>query len=138
MSFVNRGVEESEGTSWLAVFFMLICVSLSSVAQLFYKFGMETASFKNFYSVVRTVFFNWPVPLGLFLYGVALIFLILSFQRGELSVLYPLFALSYVFVSFLSPLFFNSDYMTFINWIGIFLIVVGVSLIGRGGGVGEG
>ena len=58
--------------------------------------------------------------------------MIIAFKGGELSVLYPIIATSYVWVSIASPFFFETDYMTTSKWIGVFVIIGGISLIGWG------
>ena len=55
----------------------------------------------------------------------------LALRDGQLSVLYPIIALTYVWVTILSPMFFN-DVINAYKVIGVGLIVVGVSFIGLG------
>ena len=57
--------------------------------------------------------------------------LVLALRDGQLSVLYPIIALTYVWVTILSPMFFN-DIINAYKIIGVGLIVVGVSFIGLG------
>jgi drug/metabolite transporter (DMT)-like permease len=58
--------------------------------------------------------------------------MLIAFRGGELSVLYPLIALSYVWVAILSKIFLG-DMMNPFKWAGIIFIMAGVSLIGIGG-----
>ena len=51
---------------------------------------------------------------------------------GEVSVLYPLLAMSYVWVSLLS-IWFLGEVMTSVKWMGVMGIILGVSFIGIGG-----
>ncbi len=55
----------------------------------------------------------------------------LALRDGQLSVLYPIIALTYVWVTILSPMFFN-DVINAYKVIGVGLIVAGVSFIGLG------
>ena len=57
--------------------------------------------------------------------------LVLALRDGQLSVLYPIIALTYVWVTVLSPMFFN-DIINVYKVVGVGLIVVGVSFIGLG------
>lgn len=68
---------------------------------------------------------------GVFLYGIATVIFIPALRGGELSILYPLVSVTYIWVSLLSVRFLNEK-MNFKKWLGIFLIIVGVSLIGIG------
>ena len=105
-----------------AVFMMLFCTLLTSIAQIFLKKGAM---------LLPTLFTNWQLLIGCFLYGSAAIIFIIALKGGELSVLYPIIATSYVWVSLLSGYFFNES-ITPLKWLGILSIVIGVSLIGKG------
>jgi drug/metabolite transporter (DMT)-like permease len=74
---------------------------------------------------------NWNLIFGLFLYGCSYIISIPAFKGGDLSVLYPLVSLSYIWVSIFSVKFLKEK-MNTIKWIGIILIMIGVSFIGLG------
>jgi len=47
-------------------------------------------------------------------------------------VLYPIIALTYVWVTILSPIYFRDDHLNSFKVAGVSLIVLGVSLIGVG------
>jgi uncharacterized membrane protein len=55
-----------------------------------------------------------------------------ALQGGELSVLYPLVSLGYVWVCLLSIRFLG-ERMNSVKWTGVAFIVAGVALIGVGG-----
>jgi undecaprenyl phosphate-alpha-L-ara4N flippase subunit ArnE len=69
--------------------------------------------------------------MGMVLYAIGGILLILSFRGGEVSVLYPIFATSYIWVSFLS-IYFLGEIMNPYKWAGIAAIVIGIVLISLG------
>jgi len=68
---------------------------------------------------------------GLALYAVGAGIMIIALRGGELSVLYPIIATSYIWVGILSHFFFGED-LNFFRWSGIFLIVIGIACIGFG------
>ena len=74
---------------------------------------------------------NVNLLAGILLYAVGGTILILSFRGGEVSVLYPIIATSYIWVSFLSIYFLNEE-MSIFKWAGIFTIIIGIILIGYG------
>ena len=113
-------------TKLWAMGMVLFCTLLTSTAQLFYKYGSETLQF-NFLSIIT----NINLIIGILLYAVGGTILILSFRGGEVSVLYPIIATSYIWVSFLSIYFLNEN-MNFFKWLGIFIIMAGIVLIGYG------
>ncbi len=75
---------------------------------------------------------NLPLLAGYSLYGINTLLLMLALRDGELSVLYPIIALSYVWVAILSIYFFE-DRMNPWKISGIFLIIAGVTILGRSG-----
>jgi len=64
-----------------------------------------------------------------FAYGLATLIYIPALRGGDLSVLYPIISLSFVAVSLLS-VWLLKERMNLLKWIGIVLIIAGVSLIG--------
>jgi len=76
--------------------------------------------------------FNLPLVLGFLFYGISALVLVIAFKHGELSVLYPILATSYVWVGILSHFIFKTDSLNVYKSAGIGLIVLGVSLIGWG------
>ena len=113
-------------TKLWAMGIVLGCTFLTSTAQLFWKFGAEKLEF-NILSIIT----NIEILAGILIYSIAGILLIISFRGGEVSVLYPIFATSYVWVSFLS-IFFLGEVMSLFKWLGIFTIIAGIVLIGFG------
>ena len=113
-------------TKLWAVGIILFSTLLTSTAQLFYKFAADKLSF-NILSLIT----NYELIIGMMLYAVGGVLLILSFRGGEVSVLYPLFATSYIWVIFLS-IYVVVEIMNPYKWIGITTIVAGIVLIGFG------
>lgn len=70
---------------------------------------------------------------GLSFYGVSTVLLVLALKDAELSLLYPIIALTYVWVTLLS-LFIFHDRVNPVKLIGIAIIVVGVAVLGGGRG----
>ena len=104
---------------------VLFCTLLTSTAQIFYKFGAEKLEL-NFISLLT----NYNLIIGAVMYFIGAALLIIALKFGELSVLYPIIATGYIWVSLLSPVFFPNDSMTAMKWVGIGGIFIGVSLIG--------
>ena len=68
---------------------------------------------------------------GYALYGVMTVILVVALRHGELSVLYPVIALSYVWVAIVSVLIFHES-MNGFKVTGILMIMAGVAVLGRG------
>jgi multidrug transporter EmrE-like cation transporter len=78
---------------------------------------------------ISTIYKNKPLILGVLIYGISTIMFIPALKGGELSVLYPLVGLVYVWVAIYSK-FMLKEEMTPLKWVGILTIIIGVSLIG--------
>ena len=74
---------------------------------------------------------NWPLLAGYACLGANTLLLVAALREGQLSVLYPIIALTYVWVTILSPMLFP-DQLNADKIIGVAFIVGGVSLIGLG------
>lgn len=110
--------------SW-AVGLVLLCTLLTSAGQLFLKLGSKTVSL-NFGLLT-----NYPLMAGIVLYLTSAVMLIIALKGGELSVLYPFIATSFVWVSLLSTRFLG-EAMGSWKWLGIAVIIAGVSFVGIG------
>ena len=113
-------------TKLWAVLLVLFTTLLTSSAQLLYKFGSATLTF----DIIR-ILTNYYLITGIVLYAIGGILMILSFRGGEVSVLYPIIATSYIWVSFLSIKFLGET-MNYFKWIGVILIISGIISIGFG------
>ena len=70
-----------------------------------------------------------PLLSGYALYGLSTLLLVLALREGELSLLYPVIALTYVWVTVLSVVIFH-DRLNPFKLIGIVIVVTGVAVLG--------
>jgi multidrug transporter EmrE-like cation transporter len=110
-----------------AVLLVFACTVLGAAAQILMKIGMT--HFKPDPVALAT---NVPLVSGYVLYGLNTLMLVLALKDGELSMLYPIIALTYVWVTLLSYLLLREPPNLYKN-IGIATIVMGVAVLGRGG-----
>ena len=103
------------------------CTLLGAAAQLLMKVGMT-----HFTPDLASLVTNAPLVAGYALYGVNTLLLVLALREGELSMLYPIIALTYVWVTLLSYLLLKEPPNAYKN-AGIATIVIGVAVLGRGG-----
>ncbi len=113
-------------TSTFAIVLVLVATVIGAFGALFLKYGAEKLTRSN-----KWTFINKRLIFGVLLYGLSSIFFLIALKNGELSVLYPLTSLSYVWISLLSIKMLNEK-MNFSKWLGIAAILIGVSLIGFG------
>jgi len=77
-------------------------------------------------------FFNWRLAAGVAMFLLSSYFFVLGIRPpGQLSVLYPMVALGYIFTLIWSRIFFKEPF-TRVKIIGLLLIVVGVFFVGLG------
>jgi len=112
-------------TSFSAVLFILVSTVFTAVGQIFLKSGVGDIT--SISSIL-----NYQLLMGLLLYGFALLLVVKAFKHGELSVLYPILALSYIWVVLLSNFILNEP-LTQMKLLGVAAIFIGVTLIGIGG-----
>lgn len=113
-------------TQMQSVGLVFCCTLLGAVAQIFMKTGVNQLQHLDPIRIVT----NLPLLAGYSLYGINTLLLMLALRDGELSVLYPIIALSYVWVTILSILIFK-DNLNVWKIAGITLIIAGVVILGR-------
>jgi multidrug transporter EmrE-like cation transporter len=120
-------VSASPASRRKSILLVFACTVLGAAAQLLMKVGMT-----HFQATLPALLTNYPLIGGYVLYGINTLMLVLALKDGELSMLYPIIALTYVWVTLLSYLVLSEPPNLFKN-LGIAVIVMGVAVLGRGG-----
>jgi multidrug transporter EmrE-like cation transporter len=118
--------EHTPFTRKQSLILVFVCTILGAIAQILMKMG---STHLEHFDVIK-VLTNPPLFAGYALYGINTLLLMLALRDGELSKLYPIIALTYVWVTVLSMYFFQ-EALTFWKATGILVIVAGVSVLGR-------
>lgn len=113
-------------TKLWAALLVLFTTLLTSSAQLLWKLGSPTLK-----PDITSILTNHYLIGGILFYVLGGTLLIISFRGGEVSVLYPIIATSYVWVTFLSIRFLGET-INFFKYIGIASIIIGIASIGYG------
>ena len=116
----------STASRYKSVGLVFACTIFGAAAQILMKIGMT-----HFVADPIAIVTNVPLIAGYFLYGVNTLMLVLALREGELSMLYPIIALTYVWVTLLSYTLLSEPPNIYKN-LGITTIVVGVAVLGRG------
>ncbi len=111
---------------WAIGIVLAACV-VAAFGGLFFKLGSAKLSFN-----LRSIIYNKMLILGAISYGISTVMFIPALKYGELSVLYPFAATSYIWVTLFSKWFLKEEINSW-KWIGIAIILIGVSFIGLGG-----
>ena len=80
---------------------------------------------------LKTLLQNKYLVLGAIIYGTSTALYIISLRGGELSILYPLASTTYIWIAIFSQKLLKEK-MNKHKWLGIALILIGMSLIGIG------
>jgi len=99
---------------------------IGSFGAVFLKLGAERLT-KSIWSFV-----NIRLAFGVALYLASSVLYVLGIKGGQLSVLYPMVALGYIWTLLWSKLFFKEAFSQQ-KLVGLALILVGVAFVGLGG-----
>jgi drug/metabolite transporter (DMT)-like permease len=117
----------------LAIFIVLACTLLVATAQYLIKLGANHLSHAGLVATLIGIFTIPQLFAGYCLYGVFTVMFVYALRHGELSILYPLIALGYVWVTITAVVAFHET-MNPLKLAGLAVIVAGVAVLGWGGG----
>lgn len=118
-----------------SVMLVFLCTLLGAAAQVFFKLAANSIGNRTLGQVLAnplTILLNPSLLAAYCLYGVNTALLTLALRNGQLSILYPVISLTYVWVTLLSMLIFNEQ-MNVMKAIGLTIVVAGVAVLGRNG-----
>lgn len=113
---------------------MFCCTLFGGAAQYLFKrsTGHALVTITNGSVDWMAILTNYPLWIGLAFYGVSTLLMVLALRDGELSLLYPVISLTYIWVMFLSVLLLHEP-LTAWKIAGVSLICLGVTLLGLKG-----
>jgi drug/metabolite transporter (DMT)-like permease len=106
------------------------------MAQYLIKLGANRLSHAGLVATAIGIFTIPTLFAGYCLYGIFTVLFVYALRHGELSILYPLIALSYVWVTITGVVAFH-EVMNPLRVTGLVVIVAGVAVLGWGGGGGK-
>lgn len=122
---------ESRSHHRSSVILVFCCTLIGATAQLLIKSGSAHTGKGGFVGTLLAILTHPPLLLGYFLYAVNTALMVLALRKGDLSMLYPIIALTFVWVTILSVMMFHDELNPY-KVIGLIAIVSGVSVLGRG------
>jgi multidrug transporter EmrE-like cation transporter len=115
-----------------SVLLVLCCTVFGAIAQVLIKTGAPKLGVQpSLAHTALSILTNAPIMSGLVLYGLSTVLLVLALRHGDLSMIYPVIALTFVWVTILSAIVFGES-MNAYKISGIAIIVAGVSILGVG------
>jgi len=109
-----------------SVALVLLCTFFGAAAQMLIKSGANALASGSPLAMLT----NLPLVAGYSLYGISTVLLVLALRDGELSLLYPVISLTFVWVTLLSLTLLKETANPY-KLAGIAIIVLGVAVLGK-------
>ncbi len=114
-----------------ALLLVFCCTILGAAAQILIKVGARAlGEHPTMMETALGILLTPSLFAGYALYGVNTVLLVMALRHGQLSILYPVITLSYVWVTGLSVMLFH-DSLNIIKIAGLAVIIAGVAVLGR-------
>lgn len=115
----------------LVVIIMIFNTFIGSLGSLFLKKGAKKFHINikvGLFTLIKDILTNWNIILGVLLYFISSILFLYLLKTEELSMLYPMTSLSYIFVTVLS-VYVLREKINIYKIGGIAFIILGVVLV---------
>lgn len=110
---------------YVVILLTLIAALISSLGQLMFKKSVtKISSFRQLLGQIK----NKGVVLGGIAYIGAFVIYLAALSGGELSVVYPIFASSFIFVTIFSA-WILKERITVIRAVGVLLVFIGITIV---------
>ncbi|MCX6642798.1 MAG: EamA family transporter [Candidatus Bathyarchaeota archaeon] len=107
---------------WKPIIITVFAAFIGAVGQIEIKKGSSQMSLN-----LNELLSNTHLIIGVSLYALCTLIYVYALSFGEVSVLYPILATSYIWVGLLASVFLGERFVP-INWAGMLLIIVGITL----------
>ena len=108
---------------WKIILLTALAAFIGSIGQLEFKRGAENLQFD-----IKLLLTNYHLIIGVAVYAVSTLLYIYALNKGQLSILYPIIATSYIWTLLFSRIFLKEE-ISLTGWAGVFFILFGVTLI---------
>jgi multidrug transporter EmrE-like cation transporter len=109
-----------------SILLMFLASFIGSFGMVFLKSGAMRLSWS-----LLALISNWQLAFGVVLFGVSSFFFVLGMKHGELSILYPMVSLGYIWTLVWARMFFGEP-LTKNKFAGVGLILVGLVFLSIG------
>jgi multidrug transporter EmrE-like cation transporter len=135
-TFPTAAAQDADARRRKALWLVFSCTLIGAVSQVLIKTGATMLAHQvahpGLLNAAMGMFTNPWLFSGYAFYGVSAVLMVMALRDGELSMLYPVIALTYVWVTLLSFVIFKESVGVY-KIAGIALIVSGVGVLGRKG-----
>jgi multidrug transporter EmrE-like cation transporter len=105
---------------------VLLASFIGSFGAVFLKSGAERLHLQ-----LKSLLLNWRLAAGVAFFLLSSFFFVLGIRKGELTILYPMVALGYIWTLFWSRLFFGEPFSRN-KFLGLGLILAGIVFLNLG------
>ncbi|MEM3227387.1 MAG: EamA family transporter [Candidatus Micrarchaeaceae archaeon] len=112
---------------YVVIFITLVAALIASFSQILFKNSMDR-ELLGIREILRLIY-KKRILLGLAGYAVSLVIYLYALKTAPLSVIYPTFASSFIFIALLSH-FFLKEKITVSRLVGVLLVFIGIAIIG--------
>ena len=117
----------------LAIYIVLACTLLVAIGQYLNKLGANRLSHAGLLATAIGIITIPQLFAGYCLYALFTVMFVYALRHGELSILYPLIALGYVWTTITAVVVLHES-MNAYKIVGLLVIICGVAVLGWGGG----
>lgn len=117
----------------LAIYIVLACTLLVAIGQYLIKLGANRLSHAGLVATAIGIITIPQLFAGYCLYALFTVMFVYALRHGELSILYPLIALGYVWTTITAVVALHES-MNAYKIVGLLVIICGVAVLGWGGG----
>lgn len=107
---------------------LFVNIILLVLGQTLWKIGIKSLNSPLSASAILKLMINPYIVCGILIYGAATIIWIYILSKSELSMIYPMQSLCYVFAAFIGMFVFK-EFIPLTRWFGIFLIISGAYFV---------
>ncbi len=101
---------------------VLFCAFLGAIGQILFKLGAPS------FALDASLLHNWHLILGIALYGIAMVLFIYMLKFANVSIVYPIIATSYIWVSLFAAMLLGEPFPLY-KWSGVIMIIAGIAVI---------
>ena len=108
---------------WKIILLTALAAFIGSIGQLEFKRGADNLQFD-----IKLLLTNYHLIIAVAVYAVSTVLYVYALSKGQLSILYPIIATSYIWTLMFSKILLNEQ-ISLTGWAGVFFILLGVTLI---------
>ncbi len=109
--------------------FLILALSFNSIANILMKIGAKNIHFFNELSLIDGILKNYILLIGLFCFGLNIIFYTISLSKINLTIAYPILVGGSVIIISLFSFLYLKESINLYQILGIIFVIAGISLL---------